>query len=282
MPKKISKSRINRRSGTQGTGLLNKLIDRLPFEAHFPHYSYCGPGTKLQERLKRGDPPLNPLDAACKEHDIAYSQTKDTRARNQADLILAEKAWQRVLAKDSKLGEKIPAWLVANAMKTKAKLGMGMKTDQQPKVKDSKSQDNKKAAKEEISLRDIIKRTKTALKLKKPTNVDDAIELALSEAKRCVAGKRAKLPRTRVIRIPKTGGILPALLPIFAALTSIGSIASGAASVAKAVNDAKNARQQLAESERHNKTMEAIAIGKGLYLKPYKKGLGLFLRPKNF
>jgi len=25
--------------------------------------------------------------------------------------------------------------------------------------------------------------------------------------------------------------------------------------------------------------MEAIAIGKGLYLKPYRKGLGLYLKP---
>jgi hypothetical protein len=37
------------------------------------------------------------------------------------------------------------------------------------------------------------------------------------------------------------------------------------------------------ESQRHNKIMEAIAIKseKGLFLKPYKKGFGLYLNPKN-
>ena len=33
------------------------------------------------------------------------------------------------------------------------------------------------------------------------------------------------------------------------------------------------------ENERHNKTIESIAMGKGLYLKPYKQGFGLYLKP---
>lgn len=67
----------------------------------------------------------------------------------------------------------------------------------------------------------------------------------------------------------------------------MGSLAGGVSGVVKAVNQAKAARQKLEEAERHNKTMEAIAIGNnnnnnrtggsGLYLKPYKKGLGLYL-----
>jgi len=39
-------------------------------ELHIPGYSYCGPFTKLNERLARGDEPINKLDAGCKEHDI--------------------------------------------------------------------------------------------------------------------------------------------------------------------------------------------------------------------
>lgn len=27
-----------------GRGILNKLIDKLPIELHFPKYQFCGPG----------------------------------------------------------------------------------------------------------------------------------------------------------------------------------------------------------------------------------------------
>ena len=64
----------------EGRGLLNKFINRLP--------------------ITRGDPGINPLDAACKEHDIAYSQNRENvEARNAADRVLAQKAWQRVWSK---------------------------------------------------------------------------------------------------------------------------------------------------------------------------------------
>lgn len=38
----------------QGGGFLNKLINKLPFELHFPGYKYCGPETKLDEKLQKG------------------------------------------------------------------------------------------------------------------------------------------------------------------------------------------------------------------------------------
>jgi len=55
------------------------------------------------ERLKRGDKETNPLDAACREHDILYSQFKDFKNRHRADDILADRAWERVKAKDNDL-----------------------------------------------------------------------------------------------------------------------------------------------------------------------------------
>ena len=67
MHRKVSSRRHHR-----GKGLGNKIINNLPFELHLPGYQYCGPGTKLTEPLARGDPGINPLDAACKDHDIAY------------------------------------------------------------------------------------------------------------------------------------------------------------------------------------------------------------------
>lgn len=70
-----------RKTTKRGRGLINKIIDKLPFELHLPKYQYCGPGTKLAERLARGDPGINKLDKLCKEHDIAYDHYKDASKR---------------------------------------------------------------------------------------------------------------------------------------------------------------------------------------------------------
>ena len=71
------------------------------------------------------------------------------------------------------------------------------------------------------------------------------------------------------------GGFLPFLIPLFAGLSATVALAGGAAGIAKTVNDANAVKRYLKESKRHNETMEAIALGKGL--KPYTKGLGLHL-----
>lgn len=41
-------------------------------EYHIPGYKFCGPGTKVFTRLKRGDKGINKLDEACKCHDVEY------------------------------------------------------------------------------------------------------------------------------------------------------------------------------------------------------------------
>lgn len=40
--KKVKKTLRN--SVKRGLGLVDKLIDKLPFELHLPSYNYCGPG----------------------------------------------------------------------------------------------------------------------------------------------------------------------------------------------------------------------------------------------
>lgn len=254
---------------SKGKGLLNRAINKLPFELHLPGYQYCGPGTKLAKRLARGDPGINELDRACKEHDIAYSKEKDLNRRHQADKVLEEKAWERVKALDSNIGEKSAAWLVTNAMKTKRKLGMGVKR------KPFKSF--------------IVNKVKRHIKHYGNGTLKDNIKLALRAARMSVkqAGGRRKVKVPRVIPVPKVGGILP-LIPLFAGLSALGALTGGAASVAKAVQDSRAARDKLKESQRHNETMEAIALGKrgsGLYLAKHKTGYGLFLQkqsPKNY
>lgn len=60
------------------------------------------------------------------------------------------------------------------------------------------------------------------------------------------------------------------LVGILSALGALGGLASGGASVAKTiVTNAKNAVAQLEENNRHN---QKIALGKGLYLRPHRRG----------
>jgi len=63
-------------AAVKGHGLLNRAIDALLFELHIPDYQFCGPGTHLKKRLVRGDQGT-PLDAAYREHDIAYLHSND-------------------------------------------------------------------------------------------------------------------------------------------------------------------------------------------------------------
>ena len=111
----------------KGEGLVNSLINNLPFEAHLVGYNYCGPGTKLEKRLARGDVGINPLDEACKEHDIAYNTYKDLERRRAADLVLLQKAIERINAADTPFGEKSAAYLIKLIMKLKRKMGAGIK-----------------------------------------------------------------------------------------------------------------------------------------------------------
>lgn len=262
----------------KGYGLLNSLIDKLPFELHIPSYNFCGPGTKLKERLARGDRGINQLDEACRQHDIAYANNKTLTDRHIADKVLTEKAWQRVKAKDSSVSEKLNSLLVTNMMKVKTKLGMGCqsKKKRSPRAKCKRANLFKKAIKE---ARNAIRH---------PITEDpNAIAItALQAAKKVIKNKRKNIAIPRVIPLPKVGGFLP-LLPILAVLSAVGSLSGGAAGVVKAINDSRVAKQQLEENKRHNQALEGIKIkqGNGLYLQPYKKGFGLFLKPqatKNF
>lgn len=111
----------------RGRGLLNSLINKLPFELHIPGYNFCGPGTKLEKRLLRGDKGINLLDEACKEHDIAYLKSNDIKSRHIADQLLSEKAIARFKDKNASFGEKSAALGVGSIMKVKRKFGMGLK-----------------------------------------------------------------------------------------------------------------------------------------------------------
>lgn len=241
---------------------LNSAINKLPVELHLPGYSYCGPGTKLSKRLARGDSGINPLDRACKEHDIAYSNSSNLKDRHLADSKLAASAWERVKAKDSSLGERMSALGVAGAMKAKVKFGLGIK--------------KKGKKKKQCSFKKVLSAAKKAIRLANPPTLKDAVNVAVSCVRKAKKASKVMLPK--VIPISHKGGVLP-LIPIFAGLSALGALAGGTSGIVSAVNKAQTAKKDLHEMKRHNKTMEAIAMGKGLYLAPYKTGSGLFLKP---
>ncbi|KAL4123054.1 hypothetical protein QTP88_015286 [Uroleucon formosanum] len=193
-------------------------------------YQYCGPGTNLKKRLARGDKGINPLDSACRDHDIAYDRSNSLADRNKADYILEQRAWDRFKSKDSSLKEKAVAWGVTTAMKAKRKIGGG------------------------CGFKAILKATKKVLK----KNVGEKNLMKLT--KKCVAvarktfkTKKTKVPRT--ITIPKKGGVLP-LIPIFAGLSALGALTGSVANVVKVANE-------------FNRNTPSH-LGRGLYLTPYK------------
>ena len=122
---------------------INSLINNLPIELHQfaekgefvpggsfndqQKYSYCGPGTKYEQRIKEGYKGINELDCMCKLHDQFYNTNKDTKIRNISDIALAHRADE--IANNPLLDEtqRKDAKFISGIMKTKAALGMGLK-----------------------------------------------------------------------------------------------------------------------------------------------------------
>lgn len=273
---KKSINRITRRKrGTKfGDGLIDTIIDKIPFELHVPKYQYCGPGTHLEKRLARGDPGINLLDTACKEHDVAYSKHKESKDRSEADKILQKAAIKRVFSKDASFGERAIALGVAAAMKIKRSLsgkGLAMKCCARRKKKNNKKQ---------VSFASVVKNAKIAIKEQKPDDIMSAIKVAVKSIKNSRKGSKIRQPRT--IKVPTIrGGILP-LVPIFAGLGALGSIVGSSAGIVNAINQARKGQMELDEGRRHNRVMESIAIGKkdgkGFYLHTNKRGNGFYLK----
>ena len=90
-------------------------------------YSYCGPGTRYEQRVREGYNGINELDKMCKLHDKFYNDNHDTSSRNVSDIALAHRANE--IASDTTLDqvERRDAKLVSMIMKNKAKFGLGLK-----------------------------------------------------------------------------------------------------------------------------------------------------------
>lgn len=226
----------------RGSGLLNTLINTLPVELHLPGYQFCGPGTDLKKRLSHGQTGINKLDAACRDHDIAYETSNLSEDRRKADRVLENRAWENFKSRDSGFGEKAASWTVTSAMKAKRQIGGGFKN--------------------------IVGVAKKALgKSMKACRGSPNIALIIKsaiDAARAHVQKLKTCRQPRVINVPKTGGAL-ALIPILAGLSALGTLAGGAANVIKTIRDITSKRGS------------SIQLGGGLYLEPYtnKSGDGL-------
>jgi len=87
---------------------LVKLHDKCaPFELHIPRYQFCGPGTRLEERLARDNWGINPLNVACHKYDIAYSHSLATFSQNGTwSTIYSPRKCGNALSQEIRLSEK--------------------------------------------------------------------------------------------------------------------------------------------------------------------------------
>lgn len=79
-------------------------------------YHFCGPGTRICERLKNNDTAINGLDEACRVHDLSYNWNSDMIIIRQADELLTKMAWRRFFATDASFSERIAALTVGIIM----------------------------------------------------------------------------------------------------------------------------------------------------------------------
>lgn len=287
------RKREYRKKEKEGYGLIDYIVNKLP-EIHIPGYQYCGPGTELEKRLARGDPGINKLDQACKAHDIAYSTTKNSKGRREADKALVAQALPRIYSSDAKLDERAAALLVSGLMGAKiglSKFGLGfqrknrklrtqkkrttMKGRRRVKVKKTKAIRKNKRSKikrKSITFNKLLAGAKTSVKKSnlKSTSLNDTIKAAICSVKNMKRNKVVKVPR--VLKVPKFGGSVLSVLPLISVLSGVGAISSSAAAVIKAIKAIQSAKSDA--SGQVNKK-----IGRGLNLLSNASGSGFFLRP---
>lgn len=287
----VKRHKKGREKKQDGYGLIDYIVDKLP-EIHIPGYQYCGPGTELEKRLARGDPGVNKLDQACRDHDIAYSSTKDSNRRHEADKSLIGRAFPRVYSSDAKLGERAAALLVSGLMGAKvglSKVGLGLKKRGRKKKMKKKSVrrrrrsprsqvKNKKLSKSKqktITFGKMVSGVKESIKKSKFKSLplNDTIKAAIRSAKDMKRNKSVKMPR--VLKLPKFGGSVLPILPLISALSGIGSISASAAAVVKALKGIQSVKHdtsgQVSKKIGHGLNLISNPNGSGFYLRPFKQ-----------
>lgn len=296
----LNKKKEKKQNKKEGYGVIDYIINRLP-EIHIPGYQFCGPGTNLEKRLARGDTGINKLDAACKDHDIAYGECTNSKTRHKADNILTARAFKRIYSKDANLSERAAALLVTSLMGAKiglSKIGLGlnvrsmhipeklkrkrakvvkkMKKKTKRNVGRAKLKKNLPTLRKSIAFNKIVQGVRSNIKQSKAKkSLNNLVKAAIQSAKHMKQNKIVKM--SRVLKIPKFGGSILSILPILTGLSAIGSITASAVNVVKAIKDIENAKKQLSK---HNIDGER-KIGNGLSLIYKVKGSGFYLKPQS-
>ena len=107
--------------GGDVVGFIEKTIN--PPEMHLPGHNFTGPFTRLVERIKRGDNPVNRVDAAAMKHDITYYENEDTSKRHTADEELLDDLDD---IENPTFREKLERKLVRFFIKKKLRWGLGI------------------------------------------------------------------------------------------------------------------------------------------------------------
>lgn len=278
--------------------MIDYIVNKLP-EIHIPGYQYCGPGTELQKRLTRGDPGVNKLDQACKDHDIAYSSLRSTKERREADKALITRALPRIYSKDAKLGERAAALLVSSLIGAKiglSKFGLGLNNGRasRKKMKGHRRRHAKVGRKIKAKKRNVKRGRKNQSKTKrksipfgklvrgvkaqirksklKSTSLNNTIKAAIQSAKDMKRNKTVRM--SRVLKLPKFGGSVLPILPILTALSAVGSISASTVAVLKAIKEIQNLKRQPSGGVKKK-------IGRGLHLIRNASGSGFYLKPFN-
>lgn len=268
-----------------GKGLINSLINNLPFEAHPPSYRFLGPGTKLEERLARGDKPLNKLDALARDHDIAYHENKDLKTRHDADYRLQEQAWHRVLDPKASLGERSMAYITTNLMKAKRKLGAGVRKNKSTqyiahpvnlleidKMGIISASERRKPIEIELNLGrtkdSVMNETSLPLTFYQIKKLKKARKEGKSKIKLKLSAKQ--------VQHYKQGGFLPMLLAAAPAVAALGALGN---SVYNSYQNKKNNDRLFEEQVRHNKVLEGRGLSENRRARK-SRGTGVIMNRK--
>lgn len=119
-----------RARGQRGGGvknLLNKAINKLPVELHWPGHNFTGPGTKLERRLDGKDKPLphskpiNRVDETSMYHDLCYRDNSSREGRTKCDRDMLKRL--KKINKPS-IRERVERTIIGGIIGAKARMGV--------------------------------------------------------------------------------------------------------------------------------------------------------------
>lgn len=132
------------KSDKSGGDIVSSVISKIPVEFHLrtlkgKKYSFCGPNTKLDERLNPDDTPkewskpINKVDEVCLRHDLAYRDSDIGKGtRHEADKKMLE---ELSVFKDLNFSERLARAVIKPIIQTKHKLGLGLKKTTRKKLR---------------------------------------------------------------------------------------------------------------------------------------------------